>query len=63
MACVYVIARELIQHKYTHVDIMKLKLHHTDDNNSDFGSLQVGTTDSVMGLPKALTEKLLKEAM
>ncbi|KAA0041604.1 maf-like protein [Cucumis melo var. makuwa] len=63
MACVYVIARELIQHKYTHVDIMKLKLHHTDDDNSDFGSLQVGTTDSVMGLPKALTEKLLKEAM
>ncbi|XP_023536430.1 maf-like protein DDB_G0281937 isoform X1 [Cucurbita pepo subsp. pepo] len=30
---------------------------------SGFGSLQVGTTDSVMGLPKALTEKLLKEAI
>ncbi|XP_022976355.1 maf-like protein DDB_G0281937 isoform X1 [Cucurbita maxima] len=28
-----------------------------------FGSLQVGTTDSVMGLPKALTERLLKEAI
>lgn len=25
--------------------------------------VQVGTTDSVMGLPKALTEKLIREAL
>lgn len=25
--------------------------------------VQIGTSDSVMGLPKALTEKLLKEAV
>ncbi|PWZ55605.1 Maf-like protein [Zea mays] len=27
------------------------------------GTLQVGTIDSVMGLPKALTEKLIKESL
>jgi hypothetical protein len=26
-------------------------------------SVQVGTIDSVMGLPKALTEKLIKESL
>ncbi|XP_006595934.1 uncharacterized protein LOC114384895 isoform X3 [Glycine soja] len=29
----------------------------------DLDRVDVGTTDSMMGLPKALTEKLLKEAL
>jgi len=31
--------------------------------SEDRNSLQVGTIDSVMGLPKALTEKLIKESL
>jgi hypothetical protein len=31
--------------------------------SEDRNSVQVGTIDSVMGLPKALTEKLIKESL
>lgn len=30
---------------------------------ASFGLLQIGTTDTVMGLPKELTEKLIQEAV
>ena len=32
-------------------------------SDKKFLDLQIGTTDSVMGLPKALTEKLIHEAL
>jgi hypothetical protein len=40
-----------------------MKFFFFEDLTNNFFALQIGTTDSVMGLHKALTEKLIHEAL